>query len=127
MGPHEWEESTDLEAMFVALRGRVSPSQALLIACTFCRLLWDRLEGESVIGRGVIEAAERFARGEGPYADLEQPVPAFDTALSRCYREKRGRRNPLEPIRSLFSPYGGSEAGMRWTTKAIRKALPQKK
>src|SRR5262249_17512048 len=111
--------------MLVASRGKVSGSQALLIACRFCRLLWDRLEGEYAIGRTGIEAVERFARGEGTQADVEQLLPAFDTAYHRCRREQRGRRTPLEPVRSLFTGYGGSEAGMRWTAKAIRRVTPQ--
>jgi hypothetical protein len=57
---------------------------------------------------------------------MDQLFPQFNDALSRCRQRPHRRRTPLEPIRSLFPPYGGSVAGMRWAAKAARKATPRK-
>src|SRR5262249_14022631 len=67
MTEQEWLACSDPQPMLEFMRGRASERKLRLLACAFCRGLWDRL-GDSE--RHLVEVAERFIEHQASEEDL---------------------------------------------------------
>ncbi len=132
-------ECTDPQKMLVCLmttygkiHDGVSDRKGRLIACSCCRRLWDRLNGEWEAGRKAIEVVERFLEGLAFEAELQVAYNEFGIANYRS-KHRLGRDSALEPIRYIWpdiwpaggglpSGYSGWTA-MAWVAKAARYVI----
>src|SRR5215467_2218400 len=76
----EWLASTDPVPMVRSLAG-ASDRKLRLFACAACRRVWHLFADD--VGRGGVEAAERFADGLATEEELADALTAAESATGR--------------------------------------------
>ncbi|QEL16602.1 hypothetical protein [Limnoglobus roseus] len=64
MTPHEWDTTANMDALFAAIRGRVSDRKMMLFACGCCRLVEGDIPGAALLAKQFEPKADRPMKAE---------------------------------------------------------------